>query len=289
MKNLRIIPLIALAFSFLSCGDTGVIPREDPTDEDAIYNIIRYDRPSEFNIDLLDFSIPDTIRLNQSNIVVNSYWYELDSVFYDIEINITRPQPGDSLGSVPEADVRVAKVFSGIHEIIGTDTSGGGSVPVRLSSNLRISGEMLAEFDKLGFDFDDRRGWILRKISDVSYRELAAEQGQIIINSNSYPDHQVDPSIKNVSETLTFAPGESLTVAVTYNSRPDVVRLRYPAANVYQTIVPQHSDTATYTTGFRIPNSVAYNHFLVIASWFAAQGDSTEVSTSGIGVLYRAR
>ena len=287
----RIIPFIALLILTLSCGDSGVIPREDPTDQDAIYNIIRFDRPSEFNIDLLDFSIPDTLIMSASNIVVESFWYDLDSTTYFIGIDIEEIQPGDSLGTVPKANVNVSKNFFGSVEIIGTDTTGGGSVQVRLSTDFRIIGNLSSGFDKLGFNSDDRRGWILTRISDVRYSQPGGLNftGSVNIISNSYPDHTVNTSIKNISETLTFSPGESLNVTITFDDTPTFTSLRYPFNNSVRTINLDPDSSGVFRAGFRIPNSVAYNHFLVSSTYIDVGADTVLAEKRAAGILYRAR
>lgn len=288
---IALVPLLAGITS--SCGDAGVTKSEEPTNEDAIYNIIRYDRTSEFNIDLLDFSVPDTLLFATGTIVPTAYWYDLDRDSLFISIYIRYPQPGDPIGTVPVADVALTKRFFGTFEVIGIDTADGGSEPVRMSKEFLILGVIEAFFEKLGADYHSRRGWILTQISDASFTGNSPGPqgilGDITIDSPTYPDHVVDTEMKELFDVLIFAPGESLSVSIQTINPADYVRLRYSSQGTLVTIPVPGDENGIHMTGFRLPVTTGYDHFLVEAIQYDAITDTLGFRSKAFGVLYRIR
>ena len=90
--------LFVLVAILLACGRSGVEPPTDATNEDAIYNIIRYDSPSAFNLDLFDLTIPDTSQGMLSAFQPIYWWHTIGHDSLDIDIRIFEPQPGDTTG-----------------------------------------------------------------------------------------------------------------------------------------------------------------------------------------------
>lgn len=294
MTGLKRYPEILIVFMLifmLSCGDTGVSPPFEPTNEDAIYNIIRFDRPSEFNIDLLDFSIPETTLVQMGPIVPTHYWLELDNDSLFIAINIRYPQSGDPVGTNAEAAVRLTKHFFGTFEVIGIDTSGGDQTPVRMSKEFAILGVMEAAFEKFGFDHNPRRGWLLTEISDAVFvGNVPGPQGAIgpiTISSASNPDYIVDTDIRPLADILRFEPGESLTVSITAAEAGDFIRLRYRSGADLRSIPITPNDEGEYIAGFRLPLSERYDHFLIEAISNDSVTDTISFKQKAIGVLYR--
>jgi hypothetical protein len=293
LRNLVIALAILSAGMTVSCGDTGVTGSGEPTNEDAIYNIIRYDRPSEFNIDLLDFSVPDTLLATAGSIVPSAYWYDLDRDSLFIAIDIRYPQPDDSTGTLPSANVRVSKHFFGTFEIIGVDTADGGSVPVRMSKEFTILGIIDAFFEKYGYDRNPRRGWILTRISDAVFvGNVPGPQGtmgDITIDSPTYPDHVIDTSVKVLADVLIFPPGESLSVSIQTTNPDDFVRLRYSSGGTLVTIPVLADENGDHLTGFRLPAATGYGHFLVESIHNGTLTDTLSFRSRAVGVLYRIR
>lgn len=285
--------MILMLILVLSCGDTGVSPQEEPTNEDAIYNIIRFDRPSEFNIDLLDFSIPETSLVQIGPIVPTYYWLDLNSDSLFIAINIRYPQAGDPVGTNAIADIRLSKHFFGTFEVIGVDTSGGAQTPVRMSKEFTILGVMEAAFEKFGFDYNPRRGWLLTDISDAVFiGNVSGPQGAIgpiTINSISNPDYIVDTDIRPLSDVLRFVPGESLTVSITAANTGDFIGLRYRSGGDLRSIPISANAEGQYVAGFRLPDSEGYDHFLIDAISCDTVTDTASFRYKAIGVLYRTR
>jgi hypothetical protein len=280
---------VTLFISF-SCGRTGVSDQGEPTNEDAIYNIIRYDRPSEFNIDLYDFAVPETLTAGLGPIVPTYYWYELerDSLFIGIEIRYV--QPGDPAGTVPVADVFQTKHFWGTFEVIGIDTSDGGQTPVRMSKEFTIVGLIAAKFEKLGFDHNYRRGWLLTRISDVVYQNgYPGTIGEIVIHSESDSDYVVDTGIKDLSDIIIFPPGDSITVTVSAVNPDDYLNFGYRSSGALVTRRMIPDGTGQYVTGFRLADSQGYNHFMVDLISSGSITDTLEFRSSAYGVLYRTR
>jgi hypothetical protein len=288
---IALVPLLAGIAS--SCGDTGVTKSEEPTNEDAIYNIIRYDAPSLFNMDLLDFSVPDTLLASAGTVVPTAYWYELDSDSLFIGIDIQYPQPGDPIGTIPVADVSVSKHFFGTFEVIGIDTAGGGSEPVRMSKEFAILGLIDAYFEKFGFDYDSRRGWILTQISDVVHVGNVpgpqGSMGDITIDSPTYPDHVVDTSIKELPDVLIFSPGESLSVSIDATNPGDYITLRYPSDGALISLPVPADENGDHITGFRLPVTTGFGHFLLESIYEGTITDTLSFRSRAVGVLYRIR
>ncbi len=285
--------MVLMLILMLSCGDTGVSPQGEPTNEDAIYNIIRFDRPSEFNIDLLDFSVPETSWVQMGPIVPAYYWLDLNSDSLFIAINIRYPQAGDPVGTNAIADVRLSKHFFGTFEVIGVDTSGGAQTPVRMSKEFTILGVMEAAFEKFGFDYNPRRGWLLTEISDAVFvGNISGPQGAIgpiTISSTSNPDYIVDTDIRPLSDVLRFVPGESLTVSITAADSGDFIGLRYRAGGSFRSIPILPNAEDEYIAGFRLPDIEGYDHFLIDAISCDAVTDTISFRYRAIGVLYRTR
>jgi hypothetical protein len=275
----------------LSCGDAGVSPPYEPTNEDAIYNIIRFDRSSEFNIDLLDFSIPETSLVQMGPIVPTYYWLDLNNDSLFIAIDIRYPQSGDPVGTNAEAAVRISKHFFGTFEVIGVDTSGGGQTPIRMSKELTILGVMEAAFEKFGFDRNPRRGWLLTEISDAVFvGNVPGPQGAIgpiAISSVSNPDYVVDTDIRPLADILRFEPGESLTVSITPAEAGDFISLRYRSGADLRSVPITPNDEGEYIAGFRLPLSEGYDHFLIEAISNSSVTDTISFKQKAIGVLYR--
>ncbi len=281
---------IPVVLSILGCGGADVTSPNEPTNEDAIYNIIRYDKVPDFNLNVYDYSVPDTTVFLARQIVPLFYWYEpsTDSLFIGIEIDY--PQQGDTAGSVPVAAVRYGKRFWGTVEIIGVDTSNGGSVPVRLSKEYIIDGLILARFEKWGFNYNFRRGWLLKGISDAFLNgAYLTPDRSIHIRSESYPDYYTGAGVMEYSDILTFSPGESLTVEVTAQNPQDYVRLTYPAADGRHTLFAQVDTTLSCVFGFRLPRQTGRDHFLVDLIKSQSLTDTSGFESSGQGLLYRIR
>ena len=293
LKKYREVLIVLMMISILSCGDTGVTWQDEPTNEDAIYNIIRFDRTSEFNIDLLDFSVPETSLVQMGTIVPDYYWMNLDRDSLFIAIDIRYPEPGDPLGTNATADVRLSKYFYGTFEIIGTDTSGGNQIPVRLSKEFDILGVMEADFEKFGSDFQTRRGWLLTEISDAVYvGNISGPRGaidSITISSASNPEYVVNTDIKPLSDVLRFAPSESLTVSIAAADSGDFISLRYRSGANLRSLPISPNAEGEYISGFRISDSEGYDHFLVEAISNDAVTDTESFKYKAIGVIYRIR
>ncbi|MEE8417856.1 MAG: hypothetical protein V3S06_04255, partial [candidate division Zixibacteria bacterium] len=288
LKRHPAIAVVLMLILMLSCGDTGVTPRDEPTNEDAIYNIIRYDRPSEFKIDLLDFSVPETSLVQAGPIVPAYYWLNLDGDSLFIAIDINYPQPGDPIGINATAEVRLLKHFFGTFEVIGVDTSGGNQTPVRMSKEFTILGVIEADFEKFGADYNTRRGWLLTEISDAVYiGNISGPQGaigSITISSISNPDHIIDTDIKPLSDVLRFSPGESLTVSITAADTGDFISLRYRSGSDFRSIPITPNSEGEYIAGFRVSGSEGYDHFLIKAINNDAVTDTASFQHKAIGV-----
>jgi hypothetical protein len=291
-KTLLLIPISVLGI--LACEGSKVTSPIEPTDEDAIYNIIRYDRPLEFNIDLYDFSIPDTSVFLAGPFSLLFFWREIeqDSLFIDIDVR----NPVDTAGAVLWAPVHVIKYFWGSLELIAEDTSSGGSQPVRLSKPFIMIGEMNAIFEKVGFDNNTRRGWIMSRISDVIYRSGTTNLitspdaiTQVEIESESHPRATVDPNIRAIRDIPTFSLEESLTVYIHVNRSDDHVLIRHVAGAGYIIREPARLDSLTYMAGFRLPRYLEFNHFLIDIINGPALSDTLKYQPGGQGVLYRVR
>ncbi len=292
-RNTGILIVLMLTL-LLSCGDTGVSSREDPTDEDAIYNIIRFDRPSEFNIDLLDFSVPETLLVQMGPVAPVDYWLDLDSDSLFITIDIRYPQPGDPIGTNATADVLLWKYFFGTVEIIGVDTTGGDQIPVRISKEFTILGIIEADFEQFGANYQTRRGWLLTDISDAVFvgnvPGPTGAIGPIAISSASNPDYIVDTDIRPLSDVLRFAPDESLTVSIIAADTGDFISLRYRSGADFRSVPITPNAEGEYIAGFRVSGSEGYDHFLVEAISIETVTDTAAIfKQKSIGILYRIR
>ena len=77
--------ITALIFA---CNGSDVTGPPDANDFDAIYHIIVQDRTSEFNLDLLDLTIPDTLLPLPSQVLIEHYWFNVTYDSLDLPINI---------------------------------------------------------------------------------------------------------------------------------------------------------------------------------------------------------
>jgi hypothetical protein len=298
MKRNSIALVLAVGLQLtMSCTGSKVTSSQEPTNEDAIYNIIRYDRPLEFNLDLFDFSVPDTSRLLGAPYRPLHFWRSVykDSLFIGIDVNY--PQPGDSIGSVPWANVNFTKFFWGTLEVIAEDTSGGGSVPVRMSKRFIMKGDILAEFQKVGFDYNPRRGWILTKISDAVFSDAGrsivgpSSIGRIEIHpqSDSGAPIVVDTHIKLLRDVPSFSMGDSVTIVIFTTDPDDIISIRYPYGSQYFTRCLTPVDSSQFVAGFRFPDYIELNHFTIDAVNAAAVDDTLKYIPNAVGVIYRVR
>lgn len=287
MKKNTLIVFTAAILAILACNGSDVTRPADVNDYDAIYHIIIYDRQAEFNLDLLDFSVPDTTVATLAPDVLDYYWFDLDRDSLDLIIDIDYPDNQDSLGSIPESDVRYIKFFYGSLEIIGSDSVGGEEVPVRRSKSFTIRGEIDAHFSKYGSDTNYRRGWLLTRISDVTYTS-GYTQGitQIIINSASHPGYIVTAGTRLLADIPLFPPGESLAVTVYGSNSNDTFRIRYPSAGGLQTSVIEPDSGNNHIAGFAMPQNAQVNHFLVEAIREASFDDNDIFGYEAVGVLF---
>jgi|GEM_PF-2544496 len=286
-KSVFYFGLLPLLLSVFVCNGNNVSSPADANDEDAVYHLVTIGKVDEFNFDLLDFSIPDTLLSSLSPVEPSFYWYELTRDSLGLTISLDYPNGNDTLGTVASADVKEIKFFFGTFEIIGTDTTGGGSNPVRLSKEFEIRGEINAQFAKFGSNFNYRRGWLLSEISDVEY--TAGYPGgitQITLQSDSYPEHIVVSGMKPVSDVLEFAPGESLTVIVNGSDISDLARIRYPSNGTFQNLDLDMNQNGEFTAGFRVPENSQKNHFLVEVISSAAFEINGLFKSEAIGILF---
>ena len=283
-----IVILALLELIFLSCSGHDVSGPEDATDLDAIYRLVTIDETDEFNIDLLDFSIPDTSAPNIIAYDQLFYWFDLSTDSLDLQISLDYPGSHDSLGTLPEAAVQMIKKFYGTLEIIGVDTVNGSEVPVRISRPFVIRGEVSAYFVKYGPDYSHRRGWLMREISDVVYLAGYPEGiTQIMINSDSYSSFILTPGLKTLSEIPSFAPGESVMVIVNGSNIDDKFRLRYPEGGVFQNILLENDGQGNFIGEFRMPQTGERNHFLIEAIGETSFRVSGQFRYEAVGVIFR--
>jgi hypothetical protein len=288
-KNLFLFLLAAL----LACGRAGVEPPTDANDEDAIYHIIIYDVPSAFNLDEFDLTVPDT-SLNLTESFEPIHWWrtiEHDSLY--IDIGIFNPGPNDTLGAVPYANVTVLKYFWGTLEVIAMDTSGGTPRRVRFSKNFNTLGMIGSVFEKVGFDYNSRRGWRLMEISDAVFTPLSPGVPQPAPRVEiQTPDSllAVNTAVMPLRNLLQFTPGESITVNIYPIDTTAFVSIRYLTGNGYVTQKLGHQPGGVYHVGFTLPRYEEFGHFLVDLINSPALTDSTaRYNPNAIGVLYRAR
>ena len=279
---------ILIFLLIIACNGSDVTRPADINDYDAIYHIVSIDRAPEFNIDLLDFSVPDTLPSVLTQVQLEHYWFNLTYDSLDLPIDIEYPDAQDSLGTLPEAGVREIKFFYGTLEIIGIDTAGGGQESIRRSTEFAIRGEISATFKKFGSDYNHRRGWLLTGISDVVYT-AAYPPGitQITINSASYPELIVSTGLKSLDEILAFAPGESVTVTVNGSNPNDLFRIRYPQGIGFQTVLLEPDSNNSFVTEFRMPEIERASHFLVEAIGETSFQEDGPFRYEAIGVLFK--
>jgi len=272
----------------LTCGDTGVSPREEPTDQDAIYNIIRYDRPSEFNLDLFNLSVPDTLLMLAGPVVPGNYWYSVEKESLFIAIDIRYVQPGDPPGTIPLASVTETKHFWGTFELIGVDTTGGQHVPVRLSKDFLIVGTLEATFEKYGFDYNFRRGWILTRVSDAVYGGGYVNGiDQVRVRSESGRDFTVNTQKKAMADIVRFVPGDSLTITVTTLSSDDYLEINYLSPAGFTSIKLEPDGSGIVEGGLRLTNNPGYDHLFINVLSNSTLTGLLEFRTTGVGLIYK--
>lgn len=290
-KNLFLLPIL-MAF-FLACGRTGVDAPVDANDQDAIYHIIIYDVPSAFNLDQFDVSIPDTTLDLAASLEPVHWWRTIGHDSLDIDIRIFNPGPNDTLGAVPYANVTVRKYFWGTLEVIALDSTAGTPRRVRFSKSFGVVGTIASVFEKVGFDYNTRRGWRLMEISDAVFTALAPAAPQppprievqapdtlIIINTN----------VKLLRNLPQFTPGESVTVNIYPVDTTAYVDIKYSTESGYVIQKLDHQPGGVYHVGFTFPRYEEFGHFLVdVVNPAALTDSSARYSPNAVGVIYRAR
>jgi hypothetical protein len=290
MKKLLYLPLLLIAI--ISCGKSGVEPLTDPTDDEAIYNIIRYDSPSAFNLDQFDTSIPDTTLGLSALYRPLFFWRNIAHDSLDIDIKIFNPQPTDSIGSVPYANVTVVKFFWGTLEVIALDTTGGGSQRVRLSKHFDMKGTITALFEKLGFDYNSRRGWRLMQLSDIVFTPQT--QGQVLplprvdIQSVDSLIH-VNFARKLLKYIPQFSQGDSITVIIHSSDSTNIIRMSYPVPGGHMARQIPHLSGGDFIGGFVFPGYEPYGHFLVESITASAINDTLPYRPNAVAITYRIR
>lgn len=293
MNKVRTVLFYILLFGLaitISCGNAGVDPVEDRTDEDAIYNIIRFDNPQAFSIDMLDLPVPDTATGNgiEPYLPVD-FWRTVswDSLFIDIGDQDTVIE--DSSRIVPVREVLVEQHYRGKLEIIALDTTDGGSRRVRLSKDYAGKGVIPATFKKYGFDYNSRRGWRLTSIGNTSYGNL---DGQIQIRMLSDPGNVITVGRFQypLDEFPSFADGESLSVSVILSNPDSRVSLKCPTQSGFGWMELNRAESGVFEGGFRFHDIFGVKHLLVdvVQDRILAQ-DTTAYFPSSVGVLYNIR
>ena len=271
------------------CGSSGTSPNKEPTEQDAIYDIIRYDAPQAFDLDSLDFSIPDTSSLLAAPFRVVQFWRHLgkDSLF--ISIALRMPQAGDSVGTVPQASVTVQKFFWGTLEIIAIDTTNGGQEPVRLTKPFNMEGYIDGFFERLGRPENTRRGWRLRKVSDAIFGSPSGQIRSIEIDSDTGFVRFAPIAVTQLSDIILFDPGDSVTIRVETLNTEYYVTLRYPSTNRFISQRLEPDSSGEYVLGFRMPNSFGYGHFIIdaISKDAVTSNLTTPYNPAAVGVLFR--
>ena len=283
------IALMAALVSLISCGTSGVDPIADATDEDAIYNIIRFDNPHAFNIDRLGTPVPDTSMILAGSPYQPLYFWRTvswDSLFIDINPPDTIIE--DSSRIVVTRSVDVKQMFRGKLEIIALDTAGGDH-RVHLSKNYASEGIIRATFKKYGFDYNTRRGWLLTDIGNTIY---GAQLGQVRIWPADHPGEviTVGTRVYPLNQFPTFTTGDSLIVSVTVPDSGDAVSIKYPSAAGFSWQRLVRNESGNFEGGFRFAQIFGEKHILVdIVYSQAMQQDTIGYNLSGIGVLYNIR
>jgi hypothetical protein len=293
MKSSYLYIFALVAAAFLACGRAGVDAPTDANDQDAIYHIIIYDLPSAFNLDQFDVSIPDTALDLATSLGPVHWWRTIVHDSLDIDIRIFSPGPNDTLGAVPFANVTVRKYFWGTLDVIALDTGAGTPRRVRFSKSFGVVGTIASVFEKVGFDYNSRRGWRLMQISDAVFTALAPAAPQppprievqapdtlIIINTN----------VKLLRNLPQFTPGESVTVNIYPVDTTAYVDIKYLTESGYVTQKLDHQLGGVYHVGFSFPRYEEFGHFLVdVINPTALTDSSARYSPNAVGVIYRAR
>jgi ribosomal protein L21E len=276
----------------LSCGNAGVEPVVDSNDFDAITNIITFDRTSEFNLGLLDFSTPDTSGLFSAPYQPIYYWRNLTSDSQWTDIRIYEPTDEDTLGAVRWAKVDYHKRFQGTFEVIAEDTSGGEDIPIRLSKPFDISGTINGIFEKVGFDYNTRRGWILSRLSDASLVSSSAppQISELAFWAENNPQqvyHLHGPiAMRLIPE---FESGDSITIRIRSTQPNQFVSLRYSTGGGMVTRHVSAETTSVYVGGFVMPSAVGFEHFLFDMISNTAVTDTLPYGSLAYGFIYRIR
>ncbi|OGC89542.1 MAG: hypothetical protein A2W25_14340 [candidate division Zixibacteria bacterium RBG_16_53_22] len=291
-QYLRLAAAVCLAGIVISCGKTGVEPIMDSNDFDAIYNIIRYDWPDAFNIDLIDFSVPDTTNLLAGPFQPIYFWRRLDTDTQGVDIQIHEPEPDDSLGTVRWADVTFCKNFRGSLEIIAIDTSNGGQDEVRLSKPFNLTGYIDAIFEKVGFDYNTRRGWKLSRIADTFY-DGGGPSLAFSYRPASQPDliyGRIDIPI-NVTALPELDPGDSMVVRILTSNSDHKVTIRYnsPVGMVarYAAFDSASTNGAYFSAGFVVPSGRRFEHLLLDILSIESLSDTVGYSATSRGAIFR--
>jgi hypothetical protein len=285
--------VFAVAGIILSCGSSGTDPVGDSNDFDAIYSIILFDRATAFNLNMLDFSIPDTTTVLGGPYVPVHFWREVDRE--TSWVNIDFREPVDTVGAVRWANAIFFKRFFGTIEIMAIDTSGGGETPVRLSKPFVIYGSIEGIFEKVGFDYNSRRGWILTWIGDAVLVTPNTSFGGVSFWTQRVPQQVFVGSAtrRQLSQIPEFLAGDSITVRWTGSPTDDISSIRFNTSGgmITRAVEPESVTIirAVYYSGFAIPDIEGYGHFVVESMTEGTITDTLRYSSAAMGPIYRVR
>jgi hypothetical protein len=271
----------------LSCGNEGVDPPEESNDFDAIYNIIRFDTVNEFNLNLQDFSLPDTTGFFTGPYTPVRFWRQLnhDSLFINIEIN--DPEPGDTIGSVRWANVHVIKYFYGSFELMAVDSAGDD---VRLSKPFAIPGSINAVFQKVGFDHNSRRGWVLSRVGDGGFNQNGPAIREFSYWAVDDPGHIYhSAALRDLGDIPEFSPGDSISARLTTVLPGHFVSARFRTVSGLVTREAIVESDTSFSTGFVVSPFQGFDRFLVEIFAAGTVSDTIRYESMGMAPIYRVR
>ena len=292
MTQRNLLPLLAAALmaTIIGCGGSDVVGGDESSDGEAIGNIITIDRPEECNIDIIDFSVPDTTSFWTDGrpylFWKNKLW---DSLVVTIQYDTVFPD--DPYIPIPAAYVIIDKDFGGTFEYMGKDTVGGETTFVRYSKPVEIGGHVLANFLKYGLNHNFRRGWLLNSVGHArigSSYAIDSLPNIISLQSETYGTIELAEPFLLTSIPRLYQ-GDSVTVIIDSEADNIIARIRYPGPIGYLFGDAQY-DTLIHKfyLGFRVPNIRMKGHIVVEQFGKSSLMDpQDEFRFSSTGILFR--
>jgi hypothetical protein len=261
MKIFGGILIAVLAFLF-ACNSENPISELEATDEEAIFNVVIIDNARLSDMQAFPTDIPDTMEfMANPDPLAPLYWHAVDTVSERFQVSISDLPVESPVGLVYEASVLYTKTWEGTFNILAYNSFADSLE--RYTKDFVLNGSRSARCQRWGVT-NQRRGWLLTKISDAHFAAGAKEfLRHLYYHSESNDDSVFNAALKSLDSIPRFNAEETVSITFEIPETTDQTYIFVPVNNFsYELATPESAPGGGYQVTVTMPSiSRMYGQF----------------------------